>query len=257
MRGPRATSIPFTRTRRSPRRPAWATCSLTGCSPWASSRSRSRTGSGSARCGSSASASRRSCGWATWSPARARSWPSTRRCPEAGPAWWISSSGRRIRRARKSSRARPPRRSRRGRRKLPLLAESVRARALPAQTLGEVRKGGVAPLRVNLASAEKVAERGLRGWEGQLVPRNVCRIHPLDPVVLGTRPDLASHHARPVHDDHDRRARVGVDAQHTAKIHLESRLLPRLADRTLLHGLAPVHEAAGKRPLAARRLDGP
>src|SRR5215470_9098570 len=107
------------------------------------------------------------------------------------------------------------------------------------------------------AAGQEVAQGRFRGGKGQLTPRDLRGLDPLHAIVLVADPDLSPYHARPVHHDHDGCARVGIHAEHAAQLDLEPGLLPRLAHRPILDALAPVEEAAGKGPLAARGLDGP
>src|SRR5580765_949223 len=106
------------------------------------------------------------------------------------------------------------------------------------------------------AAREEVAKGGGRGREGQIRPGNRVRRDPLHLVALMTHRDRAAEHARTVDDDRDGRRGIRVDADDAAELHPEARLLVRLADRRHVHRLAPVHVAAGERPLAMGRMDG-
>jgi len=65
---------------------------------------------------------------------------------------------------------------------------------------------------------EEIAQRRLRGREGQFRPRDVGGRDPLQPIVLVAEGERAAQHLRRVdHDDH-RRRRVGVDADQGAQI---------------------------------------
>ncbi len=97
--------------------------------------------------------------------------------------------------------------------------------------------------------------QGLAGrLEGQRRPRNVLGRQPLQAIVLVARRERAAHDGGPVDDDH-RRARVRVDVEQPGEVHLQARLLERLAHRGVGHGLAEVHEAAGVRPQTVAGID--
>src|SRR5262245_43094574 len=106
------------------------------------------------------------------------------------------------------------------------------------------------PLSTRDGRLEEVAQ-GIAGRrERQFAPGDLSRGDPLDPVVLVTQAQGSALDARPVDDDHDRRARIGVDADETAERDLEARLLPRLAFGAGRHRLAPVDVSGREGPFA-------
>src|ERR1051325_4763008 len=102
---------------------------------------------------------------------------------------------------------------------------------------------------------EIVAQRVARTVEGEVLPRNVFRRESAGLDRLVARRQLAPDNLRGVDDDDVRRAGVGIDADDRTEPHVEAGFFLGLANRRVGDALAAVDIAAGKNPLAERRLD--
>src|SRR4051794_16598000 len=101
---------------------------------------------------------------------------------------------------------------------------------------------------------EQVAERLLRRPERELVPRHIAGREGADLRRLGCRPRLAAQR-RLVDDEHDAVLRARVQPDEPGELDVDVELLPRLAARGVLNGLAEVDEPAGERPQPGARVE--
>src|ERR1035437_4605392 len=115
---------------------------------------------------------------------------------------------------------------------------------------------GVAAGAPLLAVVEKMPERGRAGAKGDLFPRNLRLLEQRHFQAFRSRGEIEIEQPRAVKNVHLVDLRHRQHAEQIADLDARIGFLQRLAQRRFARGLAVFHEARGRRPVAAARLDG-